>query len=589
MTLAAAITLVLLVCAIVLLVTEWVPAGVTGLLLIAALAVTGVLPAAAAFGGLTNSAVLTVACMYVVSAGVDRTGAAALVANRIAAAGARPLTVYHALLGLTLLLSGFVNNTPLVLIFMPMILGLADRIGEPPSRLLMPLSFVSILGGMCTMIGTSTNLIVASSLADASKGALRLGMFDFAWAGVILAIAGTALVLALRRRLLPIRGSLGLRTQKGMAVEYLTEIDASGESPLIGRSLGDITAERLLADELRVLEVVRGDIIRAPRRELVIETGDLLLVKGPPEAVLELRQREQARTQGHDDTVRSVQLTLFEVVVTPDSPWVGRRIGDLDLHARFGASAFAVQRHGSHVREQFDQMRLHVGDVLLVQGPESAIGRLREAAAVLVVEGVDEIVRDTRRAPLVLLAMAVFVVPIVTGLLPVEVAALCAALLVVLTGCVPIDRAYAAIGWDVLLMIAGTLALGRAFEATGLARAIAEGVVGVVADLGPYAVVGAMLTLTAALTQILSNNATAAIMTPLAYNLGLAMPGMEPMPCVMAVAFGANCSFLTPVSYNTNLLVYGPGGYRFRDFLRPGLPLTVLFLGLATLLLPALY
>ena len=592
MSIDAALTLVLLGVTVLLLVTEWVPPGVTGLCAIVGLILTGILPAERALAGLTNGAVITVASMYVLSAAVARTGVAAAMANRLApAGGGSPLRAYQLLLLATMVLSGFVNNTPLILIFLPLVLGLAQRLQEAPSRLLIPLSFVSILGGSATLIGTSTNLIVASSLRDASGGTQELAMFDFARLGVILAVVGGALVVLLRKRLLPERPSLGLLTQKGVAVEYVTEIVVLEGDGFAGRTLREVREDETLGSALRILQVVRGEVIRTPRPETRLEAGDLLLVKGEPEHVLELRLAEGRRAAGKNrsDAVRGVGLTLFELVVTPGSPWVGRTVGALKLHDNYDSSVFAVQRRGAHLREQLGRLTLQPGDVLLLQGSETAMRRLREASGVLVVEGVDSIARDTRRAPLATLALGGFVVLAMTGAVAIEVAAMCAALFAVLTGCLSAQRAYASIGWDVLFVIAGTLALGTACVETGIASATAQAVVQIASPLGQRAVLGVVLVFTALLTQILSNNATAAVMTPIAFELGRELDPANPLPFVMAVAFGANCSFLTPVSYNTNLIVYGPGGYRFGDFLRLGLPLSLVFVTIAIVLLPVLY
>ena len=580
----ALLTLILLGLTVLLLVTEWVPPGLTGLLAIAGLVLSGILSSEEAFRGLTNPAVLTVASMYVLSAAIVRTGAAALVANRLAGPGRSPLRAYGLLLVATMLLSGFVNNTPLILIFVPLVLGLAGRMGEAPSRLLIPLSFVSILGGAVTLIGTSTNLIVAASLDEVSGGAMRLGLFDFSRLGVILALAGGAVILLLRRRLLPERPSLGLLTQKGVAAEYVTEVAVLDGDEFVGRALSEVTSTALF-EGLRLLQVVRGEVIRRPDPELVLEAGDLLLVKGEPEAVLALRLSEGRQA----DSVRGVGLTLFELVVTPGSPWIGQTPEGLRLHETYDASLFAVQRHGAHLREKIDRLALQPGDVLLLQGSEGAMRRLRDASGVLVVEGVEHLARDRAKAPRAALALLTFVGLSLSGLVTIEIAAFCGALLAVLAGCLSVRRGYEAIDWDVLFVIAGTLALGTACVETGLAGAVAHSVVEIASPYGKRTVLAVVLVFAALLTQVLSNNATAAVMTPIAYELGQELDPGNPLPMVMAVAFGANCSFLTPVSYNTNLIVYGPGGYRFSDFLRLGLPLTVVFLALAIVLLPILY
>lgn len=579
-------TLVILLGVLVLLVTEWVPAGVTGMLAVAALVLTGAMTSEAALAGFSNPAVITVASMYVISAAVARTGAAAVMANRLTRSGS-PMRAYLGLLLATMLLSGFVNNTPLILIFLPLILGLAPKLGEAPSRLLIPLSYVSILGGSVTLIGTSTNLIVAASLEGESGGTITLGMFDFARLGVILALVGGVVVVLFRKRLLPNRPSLGLLTQQGVAAEYVTEVTVAEEGGLTGRPLGEVQEAGSLGEGTRVLQVVRGEAILRPRPDLHLKTGDLLLVKGDPDDVLRLRMTDAPELQ-RSDSVRAVALTLFEVVVTPRSRWIGRTVKGLALGDTYDAHLVALQRHGAHLREKIDSLTLHVGDVLLVQGTEESMHRLRRAAGVLVVEGVEKIVKDTKKAPLTLLALAGFVALAVSGAAPIEIAALAAAVFCLLTRCLNFRGAQRAIGWDVIFLIVGTLALGQACKDTGLAKAAAEALIDGVASFGDRAVIGVLLVFTALLTQVLSNNATAAVMTPLAYQLGLDLGG-DPMPYVMAVAFGANCSFMTPVSYNTNLIVYGPGGYRFGDFLKLGVPLSIVFLVLATILLPILY
>lgn len=589
----AVITLVILAGMLVLLVTERIPHGVTGLLVIAALAAFGILPSAEAFSGLMNPAVITVACMYVLSAAVARTGAAALLADKIReSSGTKsPARAFYGILLVTMILSAFVNNAPLVLIFLPLVLGMSSGMGDPPSRLLIPLSFVSILGGMCTLIGTSTNLIVASSLEEVSGGELVIGMFDFAPLGVILAVSCGALIMVFRRQLLPVRTSLDLQTRRGVAMEYMTEIDLHEGSPFIGCTVSELKGAGLLNEGLAVLEVVRGEVIRAPKPKLELKQDDLLLVKGNSDAVLQLRlQQENDRpSDARSDTVRGVALTMFEVVVTPESDWIGQEVSSLGLHDRYDVSVFAVQRHGSHLREKIGKLRLLAGDVLLLQGSDDSLRRLRGSENALVVEGVDHIARDSRRAPLAILALAIFVGLAVTRLVPVEVAALTAALFTVLSRCLSTRNAYESIGWDVLFLVAGTLAFGTAFERTGLAEAIAVAVVEAGSAFGPPLLIASVLVFTTFLTQILSNNATAAIMTPVAFELGRAIEGAGSMPFVMAVAFGANCCFLTPVAYKTNLIIYGPGGYRFSDFLRPGIPMTILYLVIAAILLPILY
>ena len=610
--------LLTLVGALVFLIAEWLPSGITGLLIMAALILGdvvvsgGIMPSDDIFASLTNHAVLAVASMFVISAGITRTGAVGLFANSIIdRPGSNSTRLYILVLLFVMVASAFMNNTPLVLIFMPLVIGLAERSREAPSKMLIPLSFVSIMGGMCTLIGTSTNIVVASSISDVSDGDFELGMFDFLPMGIVLGSVGAAFLLLFGKRLLPDRASLGLSMDRGIATEYMTELEVSPGSDLVGATISDVFPPE---KNIRVLQLIRHDVIRPARRDLSLSEGDLLLVKGEPAAIMAFHQRGDTRflpainvdedadvpsPDGKPEKPRratgrrepkKVEVTLAEVVLTPGSRWVGRRVRDVKFRERYGVSVFAVQRHGSHLREKVDELRLRTGDILLVQGSLEDLANLRASDNLLVIEGVELSIPHQVRAPIAVIAVLAFVG--IAGFAPgmVHVAALASALIMVLGRCLTGREAYHSLDWDVLFLLAGTLALGAAFERCGLARESADLVVSTFGPMGETAVIGAIFLFTAAITQILSNNAAAAIMAPLAYQTGLVFPESDsPMPFVMAVAFGASCCFLTPVGYGTNLLVYGPGGYKFTDFLKIGIPLTLIFFVLATLLIPIIY
>lgn len=595
MSLAAVWSLAVLVVGLVVLIAEWLPTGVTGLLMILALVLPGVLTPEAALSGLVDPAVVAVAGMFVISAGIQRTGAITYVANLFTGGKRSPAAAYTGLLLAVLLLSAFVNNTPVVLVFLPVVLGLTERLGEPPSKLLIPLSFVSILGGMCTLVGTSTNLVVAGALAKASSGTRHLGMFDFTRLGAVLAFAGVAFILLFRKRLLPKRVSLALLSGKGIATEYMTEIEVPAGSRSVGKTARELLELDKESSELRLLQLIRNEVIRPARPDTVLEAGDALLIKGDPKAVVAARRRAgvpvdaKEEQRAGDETVRGTEQTLFEVIVPPNSPLIGRRIKNIAFGRRYDVSVFAVQRRGDHHRRKVEDLRLEAGDVLLVQGSQLSIDVLKRSTDLIVVEGVHSAIPHTDRAPVALLAIGLFVALAVTGLQSIAIAALIAAVVMVLGRCLSTAEAYASMAWDVLFLIAGTLAVGEALSATGVAEDGAHWLAGACGPLGNHACVFGIFAFTTCLTQVLSNNAAAAIMTPLAYETGVALPGIGPMPFVMAVAFGASCAFLTPIAYQTNLLIHGPGGYRFADFLRLGLPLTLILTVLATVLLPVMY
>ncbi|MCB1281946.1 MAG: SLC13 family permease, partial [Salinibacterium sp.] len=453
-------------------------------------------------------------------------------------------------------LSAFMNNTPLVLIFLPLFLGLAQRMDVAPSKLLIPLSFVSIMGGMCTKIGTSTNIVVSSAL----EGQLELGLFDFTPVGIILAVVGIAFLILLGDRFLPSRPSLGLSTSGGLAAEYMTELEIRPGSPVVGKSIGEAFPknERQPGRErVRVLQLIHRDIIHPAQADMIIAKGDLLLIKGDPAAILGFTERDDTgviptiniEEEASTPAARRVAMSLVEVIVTPTSRFIDFQVSRVKFRERWGVSVFAVQRHGAHLRQKVDELRLKAGDILLVQGSAQSIQNLRVSESFLVVEGVQSSVPHTKRAPLAVLGLATFVGLAVCFPSQVHLAAMAAALLMIVGRCLTAAEAYAALDWDVLFLLGGTLALGASFERVGLAAAAADQVVGVCGPYGPNVAVAGIFVFTLLITQFLSNNAAAAIMTPLAYNAGLefaAASGRVPepheaMPFVMAVAFGASC------------------------------------------------
>ena len=590
--------------AFLLLVTEVLPAGITGLLTIASLLLanalfdTAVAPNNLAFTGLTNPAVIAVASMFVISAGVSRTGAVGLFVNRFMKDESASRKHYVFILLFVMVASAFMNNTPLVLIFMPVILGLATKMGKAPSKLLIPLSFVSIMGGMCTKIGTSTNIVVAAAIQEH----LSLGMFEFSSMGVILAFFGVFIVILFGEKLLPSRASLGLATG-AMAAEYMTELEIVSGSRFIGSKINEVFDPQL--KKVRVLQHIRNDVIHVAKGDVLLQDGDLLLIKGDPVTIMDFHHGGDTGVMPAVNTdepfdapnTRRVAVSLVEVVVKPGSRWVDRRVRNVKFRERYGVSVFAVQRHGSHLREKVEDLVLRPGDILLVQGPMKNLENLKVSDNFLIVEGIEARIPHTLRAPFAVLAVIVFIAMAVAAPAQVHVAALVSALLMVIGRCVTANQAYESLDWDVLFLLGGTLSLGAAFETTGLASLIAENLVSTCEPFGQRAAIAGIFCFTAFITQVLSNNAAAAIMTPLAYSAGVQFAansglGSDPqlaMPFVMAVAFGASCCFLTPIGYGTNLLIYGPGGYRFTDFLRLGLPLTLLFAILATIFLPIIY
>ncbi len=585
-----ALVLVILAGALVLFATEMVRLDVVGLGIMVLLVATGLLPPESAFRGFANPALLTVAAMFVLSAGLNRTGALAFVADRIihfSRGGQKRLLL---LLMLTAaVMSAFINNTTVVVIFIPLVISIAQEFGTSPSRLLMPLSFASIFGGTCTLIGTSTNLLVAGLAQEAGMAPIRL--FELAPMGLVFVVVGTVYLMTVGRRLLPDRRPVSLPLGGETRREYLTEVQVRKGSAMVGQTVaGSILAQH---PDLAVLQIVRGEqIIWPPLDKVLIQAEDVLMIRGPVETLVSVQSQgklevlpELARGQIRFDPKAAM---LAEVVILPNSPLVGVRVGDARFRRLYGVTVMALQRRGAHFREKVTQMDLRPGDILLIYGDEGAVENLKAADEFILLEQPRPVQSQSRLAVRAILVMAGVVGLVATGVASLLTASMAGALVLILAGCLRPQDAYAAIDFRLLVLIAGALALGTAIDATGTAELLAAQVTGVAGRFGPLAVLAAVYLLTMLTTEMLSNNAAAVIIFPVAVSAAHTL-GVDPRPFVMAVTFAASASFSTPIGYQTNTLVYGAGGYRFIDFARVGVPLNLLFWGLATVGIPLIW
>lgn len=593
---------VVAVLALVAWVKAWWSADGTALLMLMVLVAGGAISARDAFNAFGNEALVTIAAMFVLSAALTRTGAVELVGRAIVrVGGSSEPRILVALMVACMLASAMINNTPIAVVFLPIVLGIAERTGIAASRFLLPMSYATIVGGMLTMMGTSTNLLVSLELrrfqeAPGSAGdwsrfaGLPLEPLHFL-APLPLAAVGAVLTLAylatVGRRLLPHRGPVSAAA-RGEAPAYLTEVRVEAGSPLVGEPAAGALAAR--APQVRLLQVIRGEaLLPAHEAGLRLEAGDTLLVRGDADAVRALG-RVGMLGMGRDEGLRTRrrQTALAELLVRPTSGAIGATLGQLRLHALAGIAVLAVQRQGEHLREKIVDLELRLGDVLLVEADPETLRALEGSPDFLLLEGAGERVVLREKAWLAVAVMALIVPLAALEVLPLGTLAVAACVVVVAGGCLGPREAYRAIDLPLLVLMAGSLALGLALRNTGGAQWLAGGLVHVAQPLGDVAVLSAVYLATNLLTALVSNAAAALIMLPLGLETAV-QSGMAPTPFVVAVMFAASIDFSTPIGYQTNTFVYGPGGYRFRDYLRVGGPLNLLWWLLATLMIPWLW
>ena len=582
-----AFVLAVLAITFALMVWERLSLDVVAMLAFSALLASGILTPTEAFKVFSNEAAITVACMFILSAALERTGAIDDIAHRLnRAVGRSDWSLLLVMLPIVALLSAFINNTPVVVVFMPIMISLAAARGLKPSKLLIPLSFASILGGLCTLIGTSTNILVSSSARQ--LGLAPLGMFELGRVGFLLAVAGLIYLLTLGRKLLPDRETLASILQGTDTKQFLTEVLILAASPLVGKRL----KETPLASQakVRVLEAIRaGEAIPGALDDHVLQSGDRLRLTTALSSVLELNQLDGVELLPKAalgvELVGAQKAGVAECIIGPRSSLIGRSVREGNFGRRYGVMVLAVHRRGVNLREDFADVKLHYGDTLLVEGPESAMKGLRGHRDFLLLLDVPHTAKRRRKQVLAVAAIALMVGCATVEVLPIAALAVLAAVAVVATGCLDVEEAYEAVDWKIIFLIFGMLSLGLALEKTGGAELVGQTMIGALGGFEPVVVLWAILLLTSALTNLLSNNAVAVLLTPIAVEAAASMH-VSPRPFLIAVALGASACFATPIGYQTNTLVYGAGGYRFADFLRIGLPLNLLFCALAGYLIP---
>jgi len=598
MTNQIAITLSILVAAIVLLLSErWSPDAVS-LLVMVILVLGGLLTPAEAFASFANPVVITISSVFVVSAALFQTGVATRLGRGIVqvAGDSEPRLIAALMIGAALL-SGVMNNVAVTAVLMPAVIGIGLSTGYAPSRLLLPLAFATVVGGTLTLIGTPPNLIVSQALTEG--GFPPFGLLDIAPVGIIGVLVATLFMVTIGRRLLPDQPLEEKLHRARLPSELLNlyllperifTLYVPPDSPLVGQTLAESGLGRDYG--LTVLGIVRqAHNHMAPSPTELICAGDRLLTEGGPHR---LQRAATATGVGWDRaTVDETELLVgdvgvAEVTLTPRSALAGKTLRELDFRERFGLTVLALWRGGEPVERYISEEPLRQGDAFLVQGPWPKIRLLRDQPGLLVISEDEAIPRRTRKALWAIVILAGMVVTVVAKLLPLPVAAMGAAILTVITGCLQIEEARNAVEWRVVFLIAGMLALGMAMEKTGAAQWVALTVLAPLANLGRLPVMAALFVITTLLTLGISNHAAAALTAPIALHVAVSH-GFDPRPLLLAVAVGTSTALLTPFAHPGGLLVMGPGGYKFRDYVRVGLPLSVVLFVTSLVGLAVLY
>ncbi len=583
-------TLLVTVAAVVLFVTEKLRIDLVALLVMASLLAFGVVTPEQGLRGFSNPATITIGAMFVLAEGLRKTGLAEQLGDSIARLFAANYTAAMAAMMLGVgLISIAIANTAVVAIFMPVLISASRDADISATRVLMPLSFAAMFGGVCTVIGTSTNILVSSILEQHELA--PIGMFEMAPIGALFVVSGTVYMLTVGEWLMPKHADTGDLTESYEMHEYLTEVQLLEGADSVGKPLKDAPLRKV--EDVDVLEIVRGEeTIGKPDGTFVLRERDIIKLRAPAEVIpqLDLWEGLQLRPQAEvtEEELGMERNELLEAVIAPDSQLVGRSLHDLALDEQFDLHVLAVRRERELLHGNLMGQPLEGGDVLLLQTTRDRIPQIQRHRAFVVVSEVSlPDVREHLTIP-ALLVLAAVIATVAVDVFSIVTASILGCLALVLLGVVTVEEAYESINWQVIFLLAGILTLGVALENTGGVDMITDLLVNGIGSFGGTALLAGFYATTALLTCLMSNQATAVLLTPVAIDAAGQM-GLDPRPFVLAIAFASSASFMTPIGYQTNTMIYGAGQYKFRDFVIIGTPLTLMFAVLAVVVLPILW
>ena len=579
----AIVALLILATMFVMFVRETFPMEVVAIAGAAVMIVVGLLPVKAAVGVLSNAAPWTIALMFMIMGGLVRTGAVELVIGLAEKhVGNRPKTTIVVLFAFIAVASAFMNNTPLVAVMIPVVIQIAMRLGTAPSKLLIPLSHMTVLGGMISLIGTSTNLLVDGVAKQA--GLAQFSLFEIAPLGIAVTLVGGLYLAIAAPRLLPVRQSMGTLLGDRKKMKFFTEVAIPEDSVLIGQRVIDVGPFK--RSGVRLIDVLRGDA--SLRREMdlvVLQAGDRVVLRTEMSELLDMQNRTDMRMV---DKLSSVQTETVEVLITPGCHMIGRTLGELRLRRRYGVYVLALHRRAKNIGRQLDELTVQVGDTLLLEGTQADIGRLAVEMDMVDVNHPTQKAFRRNKAPIAIGALALVVLLSSLNVAPILALGFVGVAVILLTRCIDSDEALGFVDGRLMAMIFAMLAVGEGLDQSGAVALIVDAVRPWMQGMTPFAMILSIYLLGLVMTEFLSNNAVAVIFTPIAIQLAQSL-GVDPRPFVVAVMFSATLAFGTPIGYQTNMMVYGPGGYKFLDFTRIGVPLNIITWLLCSALIPMIW
>ena len=592
MTIEIVFVLIIIVIAFILFSTEFVPVDVTALIILGILLITGMLSIDDGLSGFSNPAVITIACLFIISFTIQKEGileyVILIVTKLIEKSRIIGFIIY--LLSISIA-SAIMNNTAIVAIFIPVTVRLANRFKISPSKVLIPLSYAAILGGTLTLIGTSTNLLVNSIFVE-KGGYASIGMFEFTKFGMIYLIIGLIYIFTIIPKVIPSRIAESSLTNNYQLGAYLTEIKISDDSPLVGNTCLSRSINKNY--DVTVLNILReGKLITTNIRNRKIQEDDTLFVRGSLEGFLRMKELEKI-TLLTDEKLTENELEqeeniLVEGILTDRSRLVGRSLKNINFRRRFGAFILAIRREGTILRDKIAHLSLKAHDTLLIYGPMDSIQNLAKSNDFILIGEVEVSLNKHRFWWMSIAVLFIAVLFAALGIVPIVKGALIGVIILLAFGVIKPTEAYRAISWQVIILLAALIPLGHVIHSSGTATWIGESLFNFMAifpsDYQPFVMVSLIYLITTILTEVSSNAATAILMTPIALVVSAKL-GLDPRPFIFSICFAASASFITPIGYQTNLMVYGPGGYKFTDYIKRGLPLAIILWIIATIFIP---